>query len=63
MHVAFQISYVYDYITKLLRGQAEIMKMKMYAIMDKAKLHTENIKSLNLAAVIYMTVQVSRLLR
>jgi hypothetical protein len=25
MHVAFQIPYVYDYITKLRRGQAEII--------------------------------------
>jgi hypothetical protein len=25
MHVAFQIPYVYDYITKLCRGQAEII--------------------------------------
>jgi hypothetical protein len=36
--------------------------MKMYTILDKAKPHTENIKGLNLAAAIYMTVQVSRLL-
>jgi hypothetical protein len=27
--------------------------MKMYVILDKAKPHTENIKGLNLAAVIY----------
>jgi hypothetical protein len=32
-------------------------------ILDKAKPHTENIKGLNLAAVIYTTVQVSRLLQ
>jgi hypothetical protein len=31
--------------------------------LDKAKPHTENIKGLNLAAVIYTTVQVSRLLQ
>jgi hypothetical protein len=63
MHVALQIPYVYDYITKLCRKQAEIipiMKMKMYAILDKAKPHTENIKGLNMAAVISTTVQVSR---
>jgi hypothetical protein len=36
--------------------------MKTYAMFDMAKPHTENIKGLNLAAVIYMTVQVSRLL-
>jgi hypothetical protein len=40
-----------------------IMKMKMYVILDKAKPHTENIKGLNLAAVNYTTVQVSRVLR
>jgi hypothetical protein len=39
------------------------MKMEMYVVLDKAKPHTENIKGLNLAAVIYATVQVSRLLR
>jgi hypothetical protein len=39
------------------------MKMKMYVILDKAKPHTENIKGLNLAAVIYTTVQVSRLVQ
>jgi hypothetical protein len=39
MHVAFQISYVYDYITKLRRRQAEIIhnhENEMYAILDKA---------------------------
>jgi hypothetical protein len=38
------------------------LNTKLHAILDKAKPHTENIKGLNLAAVIYMTVQVSRLL-
>jgi hypothetical protein len=54
MHVAFQIPYVHDYITKLCRRQHKsftIMKMKMY---------TKNIKGLNF---IYTTVQVSRLLQ
>jgi hypothetical protein len=38
-----------------------IMKMKMYAILDKAKRYTENIKGLNLTAVvIYTAVRVSR---
>jgi hypothetical protein len=35
----------------------------MYAILDNAKPHRKNIKGLNLVAVIYTTVQVSRLLR
>jgi hypothetical protein len=54
----FQILYVYDYITKLCRREAEIIhnhENKMYAILDKAKPHTENTKGLNLAAVIYTT--------
>jgi hypothetical protein len=39
------------------------MKMKMYVILDKAKPLTENTKGLNLAAVIYTTVEVCRLLQ
>jgi hypothetical protein len=39
------------------------MKMKMCVILDKVKPHKENIKGLNLAAVIYTTVQVARLLK
>jgi hypothetical protein len=31
----------------------------MYAILDKANPHTENIRGLNLAAVTCMTIQVS----
>jgi hypothetical protein len=34
----------------------------MYAILDKAKSHTENIRGLNLAAVICTTVKVFRLM-
>jgi hypothetical protein len=39
MHVAFQIPYVYDYITKLCKKQAEIIQNyenENYAILDKA---------------------------
>jgi hypothetical protein len=36
------------------------MKIKMYTILDKVKPHTENVKDLNLAAVNYTTVQVSK---
>jgi hypothetical protein len=39
------------------------MNIKMYVILDKAKSHTEDIKGLNLAAVIYTTVRVSKLLQ
>jgi hypothetical protein len=64
MHVALQIPYVYDYITKSCRQQAEviqIMKMKMFATLDKAKPNTENIRGFNLTAVMCTTVQESRL--
>jgi hypothetical protein len=62
--MAFQIPYVYDDITKSFRQQAEsykIMKTKMFAALDKAKPDTGNAKGLNLAAVMFTTVQVSRL--
>jgi hypothetical protein len=37
------------------------MKMKMFITLDKAKPDIENIRDLNLAAVICTTVQVSKL--
>jgi hypothetical protein len=37
------------------------MKKKMFVTLDKAKPDTENIRGLNLAAVMCTTVQVSRL--
>jgi hypothetical protein len=37
------------------------MKTKMFAILDKAKPDAGNTKGLNLAAVMFTTVQVSRL--
>jgi hypothetical protein len=37
------------------------MKMKMFAILDKAKPDTENIRGFSLAAVMCMTVQVTKL--
>jgi hypothetical protein len=40
---------------------SKIMKMKLFTILDKAKPDTENIRGLNLAAVMCMTVQVTRL--
>jgi hypothetical protein len=40
---------------------SKIIKMRMFATLDKAKPDTENIRGLNLAAVMCMTVQVSRL--
>jgi hypothetical protein len=40
---------------------SKIIKMKMFATLDKARPDTENIRGLNLAAVMCTTVQVSRL--
>jgi hypothetical protein len=40
---------------------SKIMKMKMFVTLDKARPHTQNIRGLNLAAVMCTTVQVSRL--
>jgi hypothetical protein len=37
------------------------MRMKMFVTMDKGKPDTENIRGLNLVAVMCMTIQVSRL--
>jgi hypothetical protein len=37
------------------------MKMRMFATLDKAKPDIENIRGLNLAAVMCVTVQLSRL--
>jgi hypothetical protein len=37
------------------------MKMKLFATLDKEKPAKENIRGLNLAAVMCMTVQVTRL--
>jgi hypothetical protein len=39
----------------------KIMKMQMFATMDKANPDTGNIRGLNLAAVKHTTVQVTRL--
>jgi hypothetical protein len=64
MHEAFQILYVYDYITKSCRHKqksSKIMKMKLFATFDKAKPYTESIGVLNLVVVICTTVQMSSL--
>jgi hypothetical protein len=64
MHTAFQIPHVYDYIKNHAGNKqksSKIIKMKMFATLDKEKPDTENIRGLNLAAVMCTTVQVSRL--
>jgi hypothetical protein len=40
------------------KNSLKIMKIKMYAILDNAKPHAENIKGLDLAVVMCITVQV-----
>jgi hypothetical protein len=65
MHVALKIPYVYDYITKLCKRQAEIIhnhENENVRNIGQGEPHIENIKVINLAAVIYTTIQVSRLL-
>jgi hypothetical protein len=63
LQMAFQVPYIYEYILKLCRQQAEvikIMKMQMFAISERAKPDTENIKGLILAAAKCTTVEVTR---
>jgi hypothetical protein len=63
-HAAFQIPYVYDYITKLCRQQAKSFKtgkMQMFTTMDKSKPKIENAIGLNLAAVMCTAVTVTEL--
>jgi hypothetical protein len=64
LHMALKLLYVYDYITKLCRQQAEVIQNHenaMFTILDKTEPDTENIRGLNLAAVKHETVQVNRL--
>jgi hypothetical protein len=64
MHEAFQIPYVYDYITKSCRQEGEVNlnhENEMFATLDKTKPDVESIRGLNLAAVMCTNVQVSRL--
>jgi hypothetical protein len=62
LHKAFNIPYIYDYITKLCRQQAEVIQNHENVNVHKEKPNTENISGLNLAAVKRTAVQVSRLL-
>jgi hypothetical protein len=39
---------------------SKTMKMRIFATLDKARSHTENIRGSNLAAVMCTTVQVSK---
>jgi hypothetical protein len=64
MHMAFQIPYVYDYITKSCRQQAEVFQNheneNVRCNGQGEAPHTENIRGSNLAAVMCTTVQVSK---
>jgi hypothetical protein len=59
LHKAFSIPYVYDYMTKLSRQQAEVILNQENAnvrILDKAKPGTGNTRGLNLGAIERTTV-------
>jgi CRISPR/Cas system CSM-associated protein Csm2 small subunit len=61
--VASKIPYVYDYITKLHKAQAELILNhvnQMYMVLDKEKQRTKRIKGLNLAVVRPTTVQLTK---
>jgi hypothetical protein len=61
-HTAFKIPYVYDYITKLSRHQAEVIQNHDNEnVRNNGEGATESIRALNLAAVKHTTVQVTRL--
>jgi hypothetical protein len=54
LHTAFNLPYVYDYITILAEDKLEsykIMGMNMFAAQEKAKPDKENIRGLNLVVV------------
>jgi hypothetical protein len=62
MRVAFQIPYLYDYITKSCRQQAEVIlnhENENVRYIGQGEAHTENIRGSNLAAVMCTTIQVS----
>jgi hypothetical protein len=64
LHMAFKLPYVYDYIIKLCRQQAEVIRNQENANVrniGQGEPDTGNIRDLNLAAVKHTTVQVTRL--
>jgi hypothetical protein len=64
LHLAFQIPFVYDYIIKLCRQQAEVIKNhdnENVRTIGQGDPDRGNIKGINLAAVKHTTVQVTRL--
>jgi hypothetical protein len=64
LHVAFVVPYVYDYVKNDAGNKQKslkIMKMKMFAILGKARTDMKNIGGLNLAAITCSSLQVYRL--
>jgi hypothetical protein len=64
LHMAFRIRYVYEYITKLCRQQAEVIQNhdnENVRIIGQGEADTGSIRGLNLPAVMHTTVQVTRL--
>jgi hypothetical protein len=62
LHTVFNLLYVYDYITKLCRQQAEVIlnhENEYVCSIGQGKEDKENIRGLNLAAVKHMTIQVT----
>jgi hypothetical protein len=64
MHKAFHMPYIYDYITKSSRQQAEVIQNhenENVHYIGQGEAQHRKYKRLNLAAVMCMTVQVTRL--
>jgi hypothetical protein len=64
MHVALQIPYVYDYISKSYSQQAEVIQNHVnenVRYIGQGEIRHSKYKRLKLGAVTFTTVQVSRL--
>jgi hypothetical protein len=62
MHISFQIPYVYHYITKLCRQQAQVIQHHENThVHNIGQGDTENIKYLNLVVARHVTVQAIKL--
>jgi hypothetical protein len=65
LHMVFELPCLYYYISNYVGNKQKsykIMKMKMFATLDKEKPDTGSKRCLNFAAVKYTTVQVTTLL-
>jgi hypothetical protein len=56
--IEYKIPYVYDYIPKLFRKQAEVIQKHMYVVLEKVRPCIGIIRGLNLAPVKPTTVHV-----